>query len=380
VGAYRFSVSWPRVIPDGDGPVNREGLTYYRRLAEGLSERGVRPDVALYHWDLPQALQRRGGWADRRVVDDFCRYTSVVVSELGDLVGDWYTINEPWVVSMLGYREGVFAPGISDWDAALAAGHHLLVAHGAAVGVIRDLAPDSRAGLALDCRPATPAGPSAEDAEATRRFDGYRNRWFFDPVFGKGYPADAERAFRERGRIPGGMGSIARPGDMELIGAPIDFLGVNYYTTTEVSAGADEADEPAVPPGASPPDGHTEMGWRIDPDGLEMFLRRVADEHAPPSIIVSENGASFSDGPGPDGRIADRRRIDYLESHIAAVGRARAAGAPVDGYFVWSLLDNLEWASGYSQRFGLVWVDHTTGERTPKDSFHWYSTLAHSVS
>jgi len=376
VNAYRFSVSWPRVIPDGDGAVNQPGLDFYRRIAEGLRERGIRPEVCLYHWDLPQELQERGGWANRQIVDTFSRYARVVIDELGDVVGDWYTINEPWVISMLGHQEGVFAPGITDWNQALAAAHHLLVAHGQAVEVIRAAAPDARVGLAIDCRPATPASQSVNDLRATQHFDGYRNKWFFGPVFGKGYPDETVEVFRKRGRLPEGLESFVKPGDMELVAAPIDFLGLNYYTTLEVSSEADEADEPAVPPGVAVPGGYTEMGWKIDPNGLENFLLRLTRDYSPPSIVISENGASYSDGPGSDGRIRDQRRIEYIDQHISAVARARRAGVPVDGYYVWSLLDNLEWTSGFDQRFGLVWVDHETGARVPKDSFHWYSKVA----
>lgn len=373
VGGYRFSISWSRVIPYGQGAVNQEGLDFYRRLAAGLRDRDIEPSVCVYHWDLPQAIHERGGWVERETVEAFERYTSVVVEELGDLVGDWYTINEPWVISMLGYQEGVFAPGISNWNSALRAAHHLLLAHGTATDGIRRLAPDARVGLAIDCRPASPATNSHEDAEATFHFDGYRNRWFFDPVFGRGYPDDTVRAFEDRGRLPGGMEAFVRDGDLDLIATPIDFLGLNYYTTIEVSADVDEADEPAVEPGPNPVEGHTEMGWKIDADGLETFLVRLHEDYSPASIVISENGASYSEGPDEDGMIHDQRRIEYLEEHTAAVRRAREAGVPVDGYFVWSLLDNLEWTSGYSQRFGLVWVDHTTGERLPKDSFHWYA-------
>ncbi len=287
----------------------------------------------------------------------------------------WYTINEPWVISMLGYQTGVFAPGVKDWNLAIRAAHHLLLSHGMAVSVIKALDPTFSVGLAIDCRPASAATESPADLIATNHFDGYRNRWFFDPVFAKGYPADTVAEFERRGRLGAGL-DFVESGDMDLISQPIDFLGVNYYTTTDVSAGRDEADEPSAPPGPNPPTGHTEMGWRIDPDGLEGFLQRIHREYSPTSIIVSENGASYSDGPDSAGRTRDERRIDYLRDHIGAVARARAAGAPVDGYFAWSLLDNLEWTSGYRQRFGLVWVDHDTGERMPKDSFHWYAGVA----
>jgi beta-glucosidase len=273
---------------------------------------------------------------------------------------------------MLGYREGVFAPGITDWRAALAASHHLLLSHGQAVPVIREHSPGARVGIALDCRPSRPASEDPADVAARRHFDGFRNRWFFDPVFGKGYPEDMIDAYTARGRIdPGGPAFVAA-GDMETIAAPVDFLGINYYTSLEVGVGGEESEDTGVPPSADPPPGHTEMGWRNTPGILTRFLERVDEEWGPPSIMITENGASYSDGPGEDGAVHDDRRIEYLREHIAAVAAARAAGVPVDGYFVWSLLDNFEWAQGYSQRFGLVWVDFATGERIPKDSFHWY--------
>ncbi len=364
VNAYRFSVAWSRVVPDGDGEVNQAGLDFYRRLVDGLVDRGIEPCLTLYHWDLPADLHDRGGWESRHSVDAFARYAGVVADALGDGVGSWITHNEPWVASFLGYLEGVFAPGLTGWDHALTVGHHLLVSHGRAAEAIRDRIPDARVGLALDCRPSYPTGDDAVEAQA--RFDGYRNRWFFDPVFGKGYPDDMVELYGDLGRWDG---SVVQPGDMEEIASPIDFLGINYYTTLPIGPGVTESEETEGPMGPNPPDGFTEMGWRSDPAGMTGFLDRVATDYGPGSILITENGASYSDGPGDDGRVHDVRRIEYLASHIDA---ALAADAPVDGYFVWSFLDNLEWVQGFSQRFGLVWVDHATGERIPKDSYFWY--------
>ncbi|MGB7859789.1 MAG: GH1 family beta-glucosidase, partial [Acidimicrobiia bacterium] len=358
VDAYRFSVAWTRILPDGDGPISREGIEFYRRLVEGMIDRGIAPYLTLYHWDLPQALQLGGGWANRDTIDAFTSYASILATEMGDLVSGWITHNEPWVSAFLGHLEGVFAPGLTDWNTALTAAHNMLVSHGRAVMAIRSELPGARVGIALDCRPCRPATP--ETTEATRHFDGFRNRWFFDPVFGKGYPSDTVRSYESLGRLPGGIESLVQHGDMEDIAAPIDFLGINYYTTIAVKAGWEEVDEPEGPMGADAPDEFTEMGWLIDEKGLTQFLKRVNEEYSPPSILVTENGASYSDGPGHDGTIGDQRRIEYLEKHIAAIFEARAAGVPVDGYFVWSILDNLEWVSGFSQRFGLVWVDHQT--------------------
>lgn len=372
VDAYRGSIAWTRVLPDGTGRVSVSGLDFYDRLVDELLAAGVEPWLTLYHWDLPQALQDRGGWPARDTVEAFVEYAAVVGGRLGDRVRHWITHNEPWVAAFLGHLYGEFAPGLTDWRAALAAGHHLLLSHGRAVEVLRSTSPGSSVGIALDCRPARPASDDPADVAAWRHFDGWRNRWFYDPVVGRGYPDDTVAAYRERGRIDADGPAFVRDGDLDVIAAPIDFLGINYYTSLVVAAGDEERDDPEVPPGPNPPDGFTDMGWRNTPGALTDFLVRVTEEWAPPSIVITENGASYADGPGPDGAIHDERRITYLDEHLAAVDDAVAAGAPVDGYFVWSLLDNLEWVSGYDQRFGLVWVDHATGERIPKDSYRWY--------
>lgn len=378
VDAYRFSIAWTRVIPDGDGQVNQAGLDFYRKLVDALLERGIEPYATLYHWDLPQALQDQGGWDNRKTADDFVRYASAVANALDGRVDHWITHNEPWVAAMLGHQTGQFAPGLSDWTTALRAGHHILLSHGRSLNELKELRARTVVGIALDCRPARPASDRPEDIEATRHFDGFRNRWFFDPVFGRGYPDDMVRAYSEEGRLPGGLDDFVRPGDMETIASPLDFLGLNYYTTTEIRAGSEESEDTEVDPGTDPPPGYTEMGWRIDPAGLEEFLERVARTYRPTSILITENGASYSDSPDGSGRVRDRRRIEYISSHIRALANARERGVPVDGYFVWSFLDNLEWTQGFSQRFGLVFVDHTTQARIPKDSFYWYRDVVTS--
>ncbi|MGH8928702.1 MAG: GH1 family beta-glucosidase [Acidimicrobiia bacterium] len=373
ITSYRFSIAWTRVLPDGDGEVNRAGLGFYDRLVDGLLAAGIEPWLTLYHWDLPQALQDRGGWANRDSVGWFLRYTDVMAKALGDRVRHWITHNEPWVAVTLGHIDGSFAPGVRDWRRGLAAGHHILLSHGQAVPLIRASSPGARVGIALDCRPATPATLDPADMAACRYFDGFRNRWYFDPIFGRGYPADIAAIYRERGRW---SDELANSGDLETIAAPVDFVGVNYYTSLEVAVGGEESESGPVPPGPKAPAGYTEMGWKITPGALTDFLIRITTEYRPARIVITENGASYSDSPGPDGRVHDQRRIDYLAAHIAAVEGALAAGAPVSGYFVWSLLDNLEWTSGFSQRFGLVHVDHESLVRTPKDSLHWYGKVA----
>jgi beta-glucosidase len=367
IDAYRFSTAWTRVIPDGTGEVNEEGLDFYRRLVDGLGAREIEPCLTLYHWDLPQALQDQGGWASRQTIDAFARYARVIAETLGDDVGRWITHNEPWVATFLGHLEGVFAPGIQDWPTALTTAHHILVSHGRAAEEIRDAVPEASVGIALDCRPSQPADEDA--VEANRRFDGFRNRWFFDPVFGLGYPDDMVEEYQAHGWLPPGL---VVDGDMEYIARPLDFLGINYYTTVTIPRDIEYSEPTEGAVGADPDPDHTEMGWLIDPRGFEDFLVRVGETYRPKSILITENGASYSDRSDADGRVHDRRRIDYLDDHIDAVMSARSRGAPVDGYFVWSFLDNLEWLHGFSQRFGLVWVDSETRERTPKDSYYWY--------
>ena len=372
VDSYRFSIAWTRVLPDGIGDVNRPGLDFYDRLVDGLLERGITPWPTLYHWDLPQRLQDEGGWGNRRTVDAFAEYAGAAVEALGDRVTNWITHNEPWVAAFLGHLYGDFAPGLRSWDLALSAGHNILLSHGIATRVIKEADSEHRVGVAIDCRPARPASNSAEDREATTRFDGFRNRWFFDPVFGRGYPKDMLDVYESLGYIDGVPPSFVQPGDMDTIAIPIDFLGLNYYTTLPVRAGAEFRDDPEHPPGPHPDDGYTEMGWATDPQGLADYLVELHERYSAPALVVTENGASYSDGPDAEGRINDQRRIDYLEGHIEAVIAARKRGAPVTGYFVWSLLDNVEWTSGFDQRFGLVWVDHSTQQRIPKASYEWY--------
>ena len=371
VTGYRFSVAWTRIIPDGGSEINEAGVAFYSDLVDALLAHGITPLVTLYHWDLPQVLQERGGWVNRGTVDAFARYADAVSSALGDRVQHWITHNEPWVASMLGYLNGVHAPGVTDWSSALAAAHHLLLSHGRAVPILRENSPGAQVGIALDCRPSYPASIDPADLQAQRHFDGYRNRWFFDPVFGRGYPADVAQAYREAGRIDN-LDPFELPGDMDEIAAPIDFLGLNYYTSVTVGAGSQETDDPEVAPGPEPPDGFTEMGWNVTPSALTSFLLRIHEEYSPNSILITENGASYSDGPDESGVVNDLRRIAYIESHLVAIASAIEAGVPATGYFHWSLMDNFEWALAYSQRFGLIWTDTHTGLRLPKKSFDWY--------
>ncbi len=372
VDAYRMSLAWTRILPDGVGPVNQAGVDFYRALFEAMLDAGITPWVTLYHWDLPQALQDRGGWASRETAGAFSRYAEVASDVFGDLVTNWITHNEPWVAAVVGHIDGVFAPGIQDWGVGLRAAHHILLSHGLAVEAIRANQPDAKVGIALDCRVSQAASDAPEDVAAARHFDGFRNRWFFDPVFGKGYPADMIDAYHRRGRLEEPRLPFVVEGDLETIATPMDFLGLNYYAALSIGAGNEESGDTGVPESSSPPPGYTDMGWPVTPQGLTEYVRHLDETYGPASIVITENGAAYSDAPDDEGRVGDARRIDYFDAHVAAVAAARDGGVPVDGYFAWSLLDNLEWTSGYGLRFGLVWVDHATGERIPKDSYFWY--------
>jgi beta-glucosidase len=360
LNAFRFSVAWPRVLPNGGGSVNAEGLDFYDRLVDELLAHDLEPFATLFHWDTPQALEDAGGWPVRTTAEAFVEYTEAVVNRLGDRVRHWITHNEPWVHAWIGHAWGEHAPGRSSETDAVAAAHHLLLSHGWAVEQIRSSVPDALVGITLDLSHAYPASDTPEDEAAAWHVDGQGNRWFLDPIFRGTYPAD----LLERNEL---VAPFVQSGDLEAIAAPLDFLGVNNYFRFVVSAGAGG---PRIERNSDAQ--HTDMGWEVYPDGLKRLLVRVAHDYGPPVIYVTENGSAFGDVRVHDGRIHDPERTAYLESHIAAVSEAIAEGAPVNGYFVWSFLDNFEWAYGYSKRFGIVYVDYPTLERVPKDSFYWY--------
>jgi beta-glucosidase len=364
---YRFSIAWPRVQPEGRGPLNRRGVAWYRRLVEGLLERGIEPVATLNHWDLPSARQAAGGWAARDTAERFAEYAALMGEQLGDVVTDWITHNEPWVVAFLGHAEGVKAPGIRDWVTALRAAHHLLVSHGMAVGALRATgAPGTRVGITLNLAPVSPASGSAADRDAALRMDGYLNRWFLDPVFRGRYPEDLLALFERRyGPLDAG-----EPGDGALMSAPIDFLGVNYYMPKRVRASYGNG-----PLGFEPVNGGsslTAMGWEVDPDGLHALLLRLRRDYGDVPIYITENGAAYDDREVVDGTVEDGERVAYLRDHLAALDRAVADGIDVQRYYAWSLLDNFEWEHGYEKRFGIVRVDYETQRRIVKRSGLWY--------
>lgn len=357
VDAYRFSVSWPRVQPDGQGAFNTRGLAFYDRLVDGLLARGLQPYLTLNHWDLPSALQARGGWAARETVQRFVDYACTMGRQLGDRVAAITTHNEPWVIAVLGHERGVFAPGLKCRATAMQVAHHLLLSHGLALQALRAQGCRSRLGIVLNLSPVAPATSSDADGAAARLEDGRSVRWYMDPLFRGEYPLDV---WQHLGRdVP-----VVATGDLETIRVPMDFLGLNYYTRTMVSArGAWDPRDSGKP--------LTDMGWEVHPEGLTELLTRLHRDWPLPPLYVKENGAAFADHL-VDGRVHDVERTDYIARHIAAVGDALAAGVPLAGYMVWSLLDNFEWASGYAKRFGIVHVDYATLERTPKDSALWY--------
>jgi beta-glucosidase len=360
---FRFSISWPRILPGGTGRANRSGLDFYDRVVDELLANGIEPFPTLYHWDLPQALEDAGGWPERATVDAYAEYVGTVVRRLGDRVGHWITVCEPWVISRLGYGTGEHAPGRRDRAAALAAAHHVLLAHGRGAEALRAASPRARVGITIDVVHFEPATDAPADRAAARTADALRNRSIVDPVL--------------RGRYPGELlerwpahASCVRDGDMRTIAAPLDFLGINYYTRNLVRAGRgyEPLEMPVV--GAE----LTGMGWEVYPEGLGLVLRRLRDDYAAPPLYVTENGAAYPDRK-ERGRVDDPERTAYLARHLDAAASAIADGVDLRGYFLWSLLDNFEWAHGYAQRFGIVYVDFDSLERIPKASFRWYREL-----
>jgi beta-glucosidase len=364
MNAYRFSTAWPRIIPDGSGAVNPAGLDYYDRVVNGLLEAGITPYVTLYHWDLPQALQEKGGWGNRATIEAYLRYVDITVSRLGDRVKHWTTFNEPWCISLLSHYLGEHAPGLRDLRLALQVAHHVLVAHGEAVPVIRRRCPDGEVGIVLNLEPNYPATDTEADQIAAQLGHAKFNLWFLDPVAGRGYPQDAWDDYGEC--VP-----TLLPGDMETIAQPLDFLGVNYYSrrVCHDPAGGqgrvlNRRDDQRV----------SDRGWEIFPQGLYDLLLWLHTDYKLPKLVVTENGISLQDVV-VDGRVQDPARIDYHRQHLDMLLKAVQAGVPARGYFVWTLADNFEWAFGTSSRFGLAYVDFATQERVLKDSGRWFGRV-----
>ncbi|PXX45387.1 GH1 family beta-glucosidase [Undibacterium pigrum] len=362
--AYRFSISWPRIFSSPGSAPNPEGLAFYSRLVDGMLERGLQPWATLYHWDLPQYLQDQGGWLQRDTAHAFVEFADVMSKHLGDRVKHWITHNEPWCTAMLGHADGIHAPGIKDFKTAIQVCHHVLLSHGLATPVIRANVPDARVGLALNLHPISAASDKPEDFAAARLHDGLRNRWYLDPLYGRGYPQDVWQAL-------GAYAPTVQDGDMQAMAVSTDFLGVNFYFPEIIEHA----------PGASPLNTRlveavgverTAFGWEIAPEGMTSLLKRIQDDYQPHAMYITENGATYDDHIDANGEVRDELRRDYLIRHLLAVREAIRLGCQVKGYFLWSLLDNFEWAEGCSRRFGIVYVDFATQERIPKLSAYWY--------
>lgn len=390
--AYRFSVAWPRIQPTGTGPANPAGLDFYDRLVDEVLRHGITPMPTLYHWDLPQDLQDVGGWSERAIAERFAEYADLLAVRLGDRVRHWTTLNEPWCAAFLGYGNGFHAPGVADPARALRAAHHLMLGHGLAVEALRArLDPTAEISVVLNLHEVRPASQAPEDLDAARRIDAMGNRVFLDPLFRGRYPDDVLALTRHLTDW-----SFVQEGDLKQISAPLDALGINYYAPAVVAGSTGTG----LPTGAGTPNGgasggpdqsarpsaflvcddvrfvevdapHTHIGWPIEPAGLTRLLVRLSEELPGVPLLVTENGASLADRIDPDGRVHDRERIAYLQGHLAAAHDAISQGVDLRGYLVWSFLDNFEWTFGYSQRFGLIYVDFTSGRRLPKDSAGW---------
>jgi beta-glucosidase len=390
--AYRFSTAWPRIQPGGKGPVSRSGLDYYNRLVDALLDAGITPLVTVYHWDLPQELEDAGGWPARDTAHRFAEFAGIVATELGDRVPMFTTLNEPWCSAYLGYGNGVHAPGRTERLAPVRAVHHLLLGHGLASRVIREAAPNAQVSITLNPTVVRPAnyftnggngdiGNNDGTIDAVRRVDGITNRIFHGPLFDGVYPADVVADLADITDF-----SFVEPGDLERIKAPIEFLGINYYQPTYVAdpSSGEFADAPSLGgafPGSEdvkviqPPGKRTGQDWTIDPSGLSELLLRFHSEYPSLPLVVTENGSAWPDAVSEDGRVHDADRTEFMAGHLNAVLDAVAGGADVRGYFAWSLLDNYEWAYGYSQRFGIVWVDFESQERIVKDSGRFFGRV-----
>ena len=365
---YRLSVSWSRLQPSGSGELNAAAVDFYAALLGGLRERGIRPLVTLYHWDLPQPLESAGGWPARETAYRFADYARRTVQALGHLADEWVTLNEPWCSAFLGYGYGAHAPGRTSMTDAVAAAHHLNLAHGLAVAQMRAVQPTARIGITNIVQDFVAATGTELDLAATTRLDAANNRVFLDPVYLGDYSASVREVLE-----PMGLAEVIQDGDLAIISAPTDYAGINHYQRLLVShedgAGPFNLVERAAEPAT------TSFGWSVVPESLSAVLRRVASDFTPLPIYVTESGASFHDYVDPNGEVVDTERVDYLHGYLAAAGEAIAAGVDLRGYYAWSFLDNFEWAEGYSKRFGLVYVDYRTQERIPKLSAHWYQRL-----
>ena len=375
VNSYRFSISWPRILPTGkEKKPNQKGLDFYSRLVDNLLEKEITPFVTLNHWDIPQGLEDDGGWVDRMMVDAFVEYSYHVSKSLGDRVTYWITHNEPWCVSHIGYIDGHKPPGLKNkWAKSLSAAHHLLLSHGMALPEIRNNVKDAQVGITLNLNTAIPASPSEYDKKACTFFDNMFNRLFLEPLYNSTYPTELFDELKKRGEIVDDDLSFLKEGDLEIISRETDFLGVNYYSRGVVRD--EEVSEEKNLPKNIEMGPKTDFGWEVYPKGIYDLLLDLKHKYGADNIYITENGCSYSDGPDESNKVNDQRRIDYHHTHLTEIKNAIDDGVDCKGYFAWSLMDNFEWAQGFSQRFGLIWVDFDSLERIPKESYHWYKSF-----
>lgn len=369
VKSYRFSISWSRVFPEGRGQPNQKGIDFYKNLINLLIDNGIIPAVTLYHWDLPQKLQDIGGWANREMTAYFEQYASYLFKELGDTVPIWTTFNEPWVSAFVGYWYGGHPPGIKDLSTALLAAHHIMLAHGMAVRTFRELGNKGEIGITLNLNPVYPASETEKDLAAAKRYSDFLNGWFLDPILKGQYPARLVKWFTDKVVFP-----MITGGDMDIIHTPIDFLGVNNYSSSSVLDNPEKGPLQLTFANTGKP--RTDSGWEIYPEGLYDLLLYLHREYGGIKMFITENGAAFKDNPDGKGKVSDDDRIRYLYDHIFQIHRALEAGVNLAGYYVWSFLDNFEWNLGYSKRFGLIYVDYATQRRIIKKSGLWYRKVA----
>jgi beta-glucosidase len=367
IQSYRFSFAWPRIFPE-EGQFNPKGLEFYKRLLDELEEKGIAPAATIYHWDLPTWIQDKGGWTNRETVDHFVEYAKVLFETFGNRIKYWITHNEPWCAAFLGYGFGVHAPGHTDWNEAMMASHHLLLSHGKAVELYRSMSLASDIGITLNLTPSFPATDNPNDIEAAKLSDGFGNRWFLDPIFKGCYPEDMKALFESRF----GTLKCIKEDDLQTIAAPIDFLGVNYYFHNIVEH--NENDNLFGVHIVEEKGKMTDMGWGIHPESLYHLLTRLKNDYTDLPLYITESGAAFPDKI-INGKVDDPERIKYLYDHFVAAHRFIEEGGNLRGYYVWSLMDNYEWAMGYSKRFGIIYIDYETLERTPKESYKWYQKV-----
>ncbi len=367
VESYRFSIAWSRIYPE-QGRYNPKGMAFYKSIISKLNRSGIKPSVTLYHWDLPQWMEDKGGWANREVVEHFVTFSKTCFEELGNDVEFWITHNEPFCAGILGYMEGVHAPGIKDVATSLRAIHHILLSHGQVVNLFRKLDLTGEIGITLNHAPVVANSNSVEDKLAANNYDGWMNRWFLDPIFKKTYPLDMINLYHNQ------MGTLdfIHEGDMETIGVPIDFFGINYYHASKVKY---NPNNPLLFEDVDLGVKKTAMGWPVVPAGLDTLISRIRNDYTELPIYITENGAAFDDVVEEDGSIRDKDRVEYIEDHIRTVAHMNQKGLNIAGYYLWSFMDNFEWAFGYDRRFGIVHIDFETLKRTPKSSFYRYQDI-----